>query len=109
MTVPPAGSEPSVRVNAAAFVNDRLITLAARRVEARWRQSSGGSDDVAILTRILAGGDASVLDRLTPRPPLRLCLHLVQLLEDELLTSWRTGETSATDVLPPLDRARQIP
>jgi len=108
ITVPPAGAEPSVGVNAAARVNDRLLTLAVRRVEARWRQSSGGSADDAILTRILAGGDASIVDRLTPRPPLRLSLHLLHLLEDELLTSWHAGESSATDVLPTLDRVRQI-
>ncbi len=78
------------------------------RVEARWRQLSGGSADIAMLIQMLACGDASCVDRLTPRPPLRLSLHLVQLLEEELLTSWRAGESSANDVLPTLDRVWQI-
>jgi signal transduction histidine kinase len=85
-----------------------VITLAVHRVEARWRQSFGASAEVAILTRMLAVGDASFVDRPTPRPPLRLSLYLVHLLEDELLTSWRGGESSATDVLAALDRVRQI-
>src|SRR5882724_8398513 len=97
-SVPPAGSEPSVEAS------NRLIRLVVHRVEARWRQLSGGSADVAMLTQMLACGDASCVDRLTPRPPLRLSLHLVQLLAEELLTSWRAGESSATDVLPTLDR-----
>lgn len=104
----PAVSEPPVGVDAAAGVNTDLITLAVRRVEARWRESFGAAAEVAILTRILAFGDASFLDRPTPPPPLRASLHLAHLLEDELLASWRAGESAATDVLPTLDRVRQI-
>src|SRR5258706_2686169 len=103
-TVSPAGSEPSVGVNDDTRLSNRLIRLVVHRVEARWRQLSGGSADIAMLIQMLACGDASCVDRLTPRPPLRLSLHLVQLLEEELLTSWRAGESSANDVLPTLDR-----
>src|SRR5207247_10388279 len=53
-------------------------------------------------------GDAFFLDRLTPRPSLRQSLHLVDLLEDELLTLWRAGEGSAAHVLPTFDGLRHV-
>lgn len=96
-------------------VSSRLLTRAIRRVEARWRQSFGPSTDVAEIPRILAAaalaadrGDASFIDTLTPRPSLRLSLHLVDLLEDELLAVWRKGETAASQVLQTMGRLRAV-
>jgi signal transduction histidine kinase len=96
-------------------VNNRLLTRAIRRVEARWRELYGPSTDVADIPRILAAsalaadsGDASFIDSLTPRPSLRLSLHLVDLLEDELLSLARSGETAATHVLQTIGRLRVV-
>src|SRR5436190_23641286 len=81
------GSEPLARVNPVAGVSSDLLTHAIRRVEARWRESYGPSIDVADIPRILAAaalatdrGDPSFINTLTPRPSLRLSLHLVDLL-----------------------------
>ena len=96
-------------------VNNRLLTRAIRRVEARWRDLYGPSTDVADIPRILAAsalaadrGDASFIDALTPRPSLRLSLHLVDLLEDELLALGRTGGTPASQVLQTVGRLRVV-
>jgi len=96
-------------------VCDRLLAHAIRRVEARWRESSGGSAELAASAPMLAAsllaadrGDAFFLDRLTPRPSLRQSLHLVDLLEDELLTLWRSGKGSAAHVLPTIDGLRHV-
>ena len=92
-----------------------ILTRAIRRVEARWRDLYGPSTDVADIPRILAAsalaadrGDASFIDTLTPRPSLRLSLHLVDLLEDELLELGRTGETPASQVLQTVGRLRVV-
>jgi signal transduction histidine kinase len=53
-------------------------------------------------------GDASFIDSLTPRPSLRLSLHLVDLLEDELLAIGRSGETPASQVLQTVGRLRVV-
>jgi signal transduction histidine kinase len=70
---------------------------------------------VADIPRILAAsalatdrGDASFIDSLTPRPSLRLSLHLVDLLEDELLALGRAGETPASQVLQTVGRLRVV-
>ena len=96
-------------------VSSGLLTRAIRRVEARWRELYGPSTDVADIPRILAAsalaadrGDASFIDTLTPRPSLRLSLHLVDLLEDELLAVWRKGETAASQVLQTVGRLRAV-
>jgi len=95
-------------------VSSRLLTRAIRRVEARWRELYGPQTDVADIPRILAAsalaadqGDASFIDTLTPRPSLRLSLHLVDLLEDELLVLGRSGET-ASQVLQTIGRLRVV-
>jgi signal transduction histidine kinase len=49
--------------------------------------------EAAALT--VARGDASFIDALTPRPSLRLSLHLIDQLEDELLALWRPAHDSA--------------
>ena len=84
-------SDPSLGVLPVTGVNNRLLTRAIRRVEARWRDLYGPATDVADIPRILAAsalaadrGDASFIDALTPRPSLRLSLHLVDLLEDAI-------------------------
>ncbi|HEY3220347.1 MAG TPA: HAMP domain-containing sensor histidine kinase [Gemmatimonadales bacterium] len=91
------------------------MTRAIRRVEARWRDLYGPSTDVADIPRILVAsalaadrGDASFIDALTPRPSLRLSLHLVDLLEDELLVLARAGETAASQVLQTVGRLRVV-
>jgi len=96
-------------------ISSRLLTRAIRRVESRWRELYGPSTDVADIPRILAAtalaadrGDASFIDSLTPRPSLRLSLHLVDLLEDELLAVWRKGETAASQVLQTVGRVRVV-
>ena len=84
-------------------------------MEARWRERYGSGADVADIPRILAAsalaadrGDASFIESLTPRPSLRLSLHLVDLLEDELLAVWRKGETAASQVLQTVARLRVV-
>jgi len=115
ISVPPAFAEPPVRVNPVAGVSHRLLAHAIRRVEARWRESSGGSAELAANAPMLAAallaadrGDTFFLDRLTPRPSLRQSMHLVDLLVDELLTLWRSGESSAARVLPTIDGLRHV-
>ena len=107
-------SDPAVGVAPVTGVSNRLLTRAIRRVEARWRELYGPSTDVADIPRILAAsalaadrGDASFIDTLTPRPSLRLSLHLVDLLEDELLALGRGGET-ASQVLQTVGRLRVV-
>ena len=84
-------------------------------MEGRWRELYGATTDVADIPRILAAtalaadrGDASFIESLTPRPSLRLSLHLVDLLEDELLAVWRKGETAASLVLQTVGRVRVV-
>lgn len=108
-------SDPAVGVVPVTGVSSRLLTRAIRRVEARWREEYGPSTDVADIPRILAAsalaadrGDASFIDTLTPRPSLRLSLHLVDLLEDELLALGRSGETPASQVLQAVGRLRVV-
>jgi len=108
-------SDPSLVVLPVTGVGNRLLTRAIRRVEARWRDLYGPATDVADIPRILAAsalaadrGDASFIDALTPRPSLRLSLHLVDLLEDELLALGRTGETPASHVLQTVGRLRLV-
>ncbi len=74
----------------------------------------GPQTDVADIPRILAAsalaadrGDASFIDTLTPRPSLRLSLHLVDLLEDELIALGHAGET-ASQVLQTVSRLRVV-
>ncbi len=74
----------------------------------------GPQTDVADIPRILAAsalaadrGDASFIDTLTPRPSLRLSLHLVDLLEDELIALGQAGET-ASQVLQTVGRLRVV-
>jgi len=107
-------SDPAVGDVPVTGISNRLLTRAIRRVEARWRELYGPSTDVADIPRILAAsalaadrGDASFIDSLTPRPSLRLSLHLVDLLEDELISLARSGET-ASQVLQTVGRLRMV-
>jgi len=113
-TVRQRGSDPAVGVVPLTGVSNRLLTRAIRRVESRWRELYGPQTDVADIPRILAAsalaadsGDASFIDTLTPRPSLRLSLHLVDLLEDELIALGRAGET-ASQVLQIIGRLRVV-
>src|SRR6267154_497457 len=114
-TVRQRGSDPSIGVVPVTGVSNRLLTRAIRRVEARWRELYGPSTDIADIPRILAAtalaadrGDASFIDTLTPRPSLRLSLHLIDLLEEEVLTLWRSGENAPAQVLQTIDRVRFV-
>jgi signal transduction histidine kinase len=96
-------------------VNCSLLTRAIRRVEARWRELYGPPSDVTDIQRILAPaalaadrGDASFIDALSPPPSLRLSLHLVDLLEDEVLALWHPGNGSAAQVLRTVGRLRLV-
>ncbi len=96
-------------------VTSSLLKRAIRRIEARWSETSDPPADVAAIAPILAAaalavdrGDASCIDALAQRPALRLTKHLVDLLGDELLTLWRSGECSPGYVLPTLDRVRRV-
>jgi signal transduction histidine kinase len=91
------------------------LTRAIRRVEARWRELYGRSTDGADIPRILAAAalaadrsDASFIESLTPRPSLRLSLHLMDMLEDELLALWRSSEPAAALVLQTVSRLRGV-
>jgi signal transduction histidine kinase len=110
----PRISDPSVAIAPVTGVNNRLLTRAIRRVEARWRERYGPTSDVADIPRILAAsalaadrGDASFIETLTPRPSLRLSLHLVDLLEDELLAIGRE-QAAASQVLHMVVRLRAV-
>ena len=88
---------------------------AVRVVEARWRLSAHGASEAANIVPILeavAGAvnrdDASVIDTLTPRPPLRLSLHLIDMFEDELLALWRAGRDSPAEFLDFVSRLRLV-
>src|SRR6267154_338949 len=108
-------TDPPHRLNSVPGVSSGLLTRAIRRVEARGQEAFGISADGADIPRILAAtalaadqGDASFIDTLTPRPSLRLSLHLIDLLEDEVLTLWRSGENSTAQVLQTIDRLRFV-
>jgi len=95
-------------------VTSALLTRATRRIEARWSETSDAPADLAASAPILAAvakavdrGDASCIDALA-RPSLRLTMHLVEMLQDELLTLWRSGECSPGYVLPTVDRLRRV-
>jgi signal transduction histidine kinase len=110
----PRTSDPGAVIAPVTGVSNRLLTRAIRRVETRWRELYGASD-ITDIPRILAAsalaadsGDASFIESLTPRPSLRLSLHLVDLLEDELLAVWRKGDTAATQVLQTVGRLRAV-
>src|SRR5712691_2717719 len=107
-------TEPRIRLNSVPGVSSGLLTHAIRRVEARGHEAYGTSPDGADIPRILAAAalaadraDASFIDTLTPRPSLRLSLHLVDLLEDELIALGRAGET-ASQVLQTVGRLRVV-
>jgi signal transduction histidine kinase len=111
----PRLTEPRNRLNTVAGVSSGLLTRAIRHVEVRWREMYGPPADVAEIPRILAAtalaadrGDASFIETLTPRPSLRLSLHLIDLLEDEVLTRWRSGDDSTAQVLQAIDRLRFV-
>jgi len=106
---PPAASNP------VAGITNALLTRAIRRIETRWNETTDGPADLAAIAPILAAaalavdrGDASCIDALARRPSLRLTMQLVDLLEDELLTLWRSGECSPGHVLPAVDRLRHV-
>ncbi len=109
-------TDPRIRLNSVPGVSSGLLTHAIRRVEARGHEAYGTSADGADIPRILAAAalaadraDASFIDTLTPRPSLRLSLHLVDLLEDELIALWRSGENAtAAQVLQTIDRVRFV-
>ena len=108
-------SNPPVGANPLTGVANGLLTRAIRRIETRWREKSGGPANVAAIAPILAAatlavdrGDASCIDALARRPSLRVTMQLVDLLEDELLTLWRSGECSPGDVVPTVDRLRHV-
>ncbi|HKC38619.1 MAG TPA: HAMP domain-containing sensor histidine kinase [Gemmatimonadales bacterium] len=91
-----------------------MLTRAIRRIKARWSETSDAPADLAARAPILAAvalavdrGDASCIDA-PARPSLRLTMHLVDLLQDELLTLWRSGECSPGYVLPTVDRLRRV-
>src|SRR5256885_4361305 len=96
-------------------VTSALLTRAIRRIEARWSETPEAPADLAAIAPILAAvalavhrGDASCIDAPAQRPALRLTMHLVEMLQDELLTLWRSGESSPGYVLPTVDRLRRI-
>ena len=108
-------SDPGVRIAPVTGVTNRLLTRAIRGVEARWRETQKSTTDLADIPRILAAaalavdrGDASFIESLTPRPSLRLSLHLVDMLEDELLAEWRKRETATSQVLQTVARLRVV-
>jgi len=112
---PSVGLNPPVGLNPVAGVTHALLTRAIRRIETRWSETSDGHADLAAIAPILAAtalavdcGDASCIDALARRPSLRLTMQLVDLLEDELLTLWRSGECSPGHVLPTVDRLRRV-
>src|SRR5712691_11295002 len=108
-------ADPPVGLNTVAGVTNALLTRAIRRIETRWNETADGPADLAAIAPILAAaalavdrGDASCIDALARRPSLRLTMQLVDLLEDELLTLWRSGECSPGHVLPTVDRLRRV-
>src|SRR2546425_9075140 len=102
---PPVGANPLAG----------LLTGAIRRIQTRCSETAGAPAELAAIAPILAaatlavdGGDASCIDALARRPSLRVTMRLVDLLEDELLTLWRSGEGSPGDVVPAVDRLRHV-
>jgi signal transduction histidine kinase len=88
---------------------------AIRRVEARCRQSVGAAGELADVIPILeataasvARGDASFVDALSPRPPLRLSLHLIDMVQDELLMLWRSSRDAPAQFLDLVSRLRVV-
>jgi signal transduction histidine kinase len=108
-------SDPPVGAGPLAGVANGLLARAIGRIETRCSEIPGGPADLAAIAPILAaatlavdGGDASCIEALARRPSLRVTMQIVDLLEDELLTLWRSGEWSADDVLPTVDRLRHV-
>src|SRR2546427_5656894 len=108
-------ADPPVGLNPVAGVTQALLPRASRRIETRWTETADGPADLAAIAPILAAtalavdrGDASCIDALARRPSLRLTMQLVDLLEDELLTLWRSRECSPGPVLPTIDRLRRV-
>ena len=106
-------TEPRAALDSDTGNRSRLIRRAIHHVEARWRESHHASRvrmDIAPLLEAMAltvdCGDASFLNALTPRPPLRLSLHVVDLLQDELLALWPSGEGSAAEILQAVNGLR---
>ena len=102
-------------VRPVAGVSSRLLTKAVRRVEARWLQLYGPSNDTGDIPRLLAAfalaadrRDAQYVDDLFPRPALRLSQHLLDLIEDELVTIWNAGEAASHHVLPAVAAVRDV-
>ena len=96
-------------------VTSALLSRAIRRIEARWSETPDAPADLAAIAPILAAvalavhrGEASCIDAPAQRPALRLTMHLVEMLQDELLTLWRSGECAAGYVLPTVDRLRRV-
>src|SRR2546426_4962159 len=92
-------ADPPVGLNPVAGVTHALLPRAIRRIETRWTETADGPADLAAIAPILAAaalavdrGDASRIDALARRPSLRVTMQLVDLLEDELLTLWRSEE-----------------
>jgi signal transduction histidine kinase len=108
-------ADQPVGADTLAAVADGLLTRAIGRIETRWSETSGGPANLAAIAPILVAatlavdrGDASCIDALARRPSLRVTMQLVDLLEDELLTLWRSGECSPEHVLPTVDRLRHV-
>src|SRR2546427_9779371 len=104
-------ADPPVGLNPVAGVTQALLPRASRRIETRWTETADGPADLAAIAPILAAaalavdrGDASCIDALARRPSLRLTTQLVDLLDDERRTLWRSGEWSSVRALSPFDR-----
>ena len=102
-------------VRPVAGVSSRLLTKAVRRVETRWTQLYGPTKDTGDIPRLLAAfalaadrRDAHYVDDLLPRPSLRLSQHLLDLIEAELITLWKSGESSSHHVLPAIASLRDV-
>ena len=102
-------------VRPVAGVSSPLLTKAVRRVEARWVQLYGPTKDVGDIPRLLAAfalaadrRDPLYVDDLLPRPALRLSQHLLDLIEAELITIWKAGESASHNVLPAIAALRDV-
>jgi len=99
-----------------AGVSSRLLTAVLRRVEARWKKVYGtDGTDAADIPRLLAAfgiaadhRDPIYVAELDPRPSLRLSQRLLEMLEDELLKSWKVGQAPGSQVLPALTALREV-
>ena len=109
-------AHPSFVANSVAWRgSSALLMHAIRRVEARWRLSGDTPREIADITPILeaaaasvAGGGAWLVDAVSPRPSLRLSLHLLDMVEDELLALWRSGRDSPAEFLELVGRLREV-